>query len=53
MKIAKEKGIDEVLEFHDILSFVIQKVKPNKNYRDDVFLPPARARKTEPTSRIS
>ena len=31
-------GIDEVLEFKDILSFVIEKADPNKNYRDSEFL---------------
>jgi hypothetical protein len=38
MEIVRNRGIDDVLEFHDILKFVIDKVEPNKNYRDDVFL---------------
>ena len=37
MKIVKKRGIDEVLEFWDILKFVIDKLEPEKNYRDDVF----------------
>ena len=38
MEIVREKGIDEVLEFYDILEYVIQNVKPKKNYRDSEFL---------------
>lgn len=32
-----EKGINQVLEFWDILSFVIGRIEPNKNYRDSEF----------------
>ena len=35
IKIAKEKGIDEILEFKDILNFVIEKTQENKNYADE------------------
>ena len=38
MEIVKKGRVDEVLEFHDILSFVVDRVEPNKNYRDSEFL---------------
>ncbi len=31
MEIESERGVHKVLEFQDILNFVIQKLEPNKN----------------------
>ena len=38
MELVRERGIDLVQEYRDILSFVIGKVEPNKNSRESEFL---------------
>lgn len=38
LEITRSRGVDEVLEFDEILKFVIEKVEPNKNYPDSMFL---------------
>src|SRR5574341_16035 len=38
IKLSKERGIDELIEFYEILKYVVENVVPNKNYRDSEFL---------------
>ncbi|MDD5473993.1 MAG: hypothetical protein PHU34_07570 [Candidatus Methanoperedens sp.] len=37
-KIVNQMGIDELIEFNEILKFVIDRVESNKHYRDSEFL---------------
>lgn len=46
IKLSKERGIDELIEFKEILKYVVTNVKPNKNYRDSEFLQTVRLLKT-------
>jgi benzoyl-CoA reductase/2-hydroxyglutaryl-CoA dehydratase subunit BcrC/BadD/HgdB len=36
IKLAKKKGIDEIIEFSEILNYIISKTKTNKNYKDSM-----------------
>jgi hypothetical protein len=38
IKICKEKGVDRVIEFKDVLKDVIEKIEKNKNYGHSEFL---------------